>query len=108
MKEFAVEVSDRAAGQITEAVRWLREQAPEAAERWSEGLRTAIRGLAKLPERWPVADEGAGGDPPLRRRVYGNYRILFRVRGDVVVVLHVRHGKRRPLNQTDADDGEES
>jgi plasmid stabilization system protein ParE len=37
----------------------------------------------------------------IRQLLYGNYRLLFTVRDDAVVILHVRHGAREWMKPED-------
>ena len=37
----------------------------------------------------------------LRHLIVGQYRALFTVRGRVVYVFHIRHGRRRPATKRD-------
>lgn len=101
---FRVELSDRAQADITAIYDWLRsQQAGDAGERWFVALREAISSLSSLPLRCPVAPESRESPVEVRQLLYGRtshvYRILFAVEGDVVRVLHLRHGRRRPTIQ---------
>ena len=101
---FRVELSERAQADITALYDWLRsQQAGDAGERWFVALREAIASLSVLPLRCPVAPESRESPVEVRHLLYGGkphiYRILFAVEGDVVRVLHVRHGRRRPASQ---------
>jgi plasmid stabilization system protein ParE len=101
---FRVELSDRAQADITAIYDWLRsQQAGDAGERWFVALREAISSLSSLPLRCPVAPESRESPVEVRQLLYGRkphvYRILFAVEGDVVRVLHLRHGLRRPAIQ---------
>lgn len=56
-------------------------------------LRQRCAGLAAMPKRFPLVDRHA--DRGVRRLVYGNYLIFYRVADtNTVVVLHVLHGAR--------------
>lgn len=51
--------------------------------------------------RCPLAPESGLFPFEVRQLLYGHkphvYRILFTVQGNVVYVLHIRHGRRQPL-----------
>lgn len=98
--DFRVELSDQAQGDIAAIYDWLlSEQAGDAGERWFVALRAAIASLASLPLRCSLAPENRDAPIAVRQLLYGHrphiYRILFAVEGDVVQVLHIRHGRRR-------------
>jgi hypothetical protein len=79
---------------------------------WFIAMEEAIASLANFPERCPLAPETERS--PLapeterspfevRQLLYGRrphaYRILFTIRGDVVHVLHIRHGRRLQIGE---------
>jgi plasmid stabilization system protein ParE len=98
--DFRVELSDRAQADIAGIYDWLRsQQAGDAGERWFVALKSAIASLARLPSRCPLAPESRESAVEVRQLLYGRrphvYRVLFAIEGDVVQVLHIRHGRRR-------------
>lgn len=62
----------------------------------------AIASLATFPKRCPLAPETVSFPFEVRQLLYGRkphvYRILFTIEGDTVNVLHIRHGRRRPMS----------
>jgi plasmid stabilization system protein ParE len=101
---FRVELSDQAQADIAAIYDWLRsQQAGEAGERWFVALREAITSLSTLPTRCPVSAESRESPVEVRQLLYGRkphvYRILSIIERDVVQVLHIRHGRRRPLGE---------
>lgn len=100
--DFRVELSDQAKGDIAAIYEWLRsQQAGDAGERWFVDLEKAIRSLSQLPSRCQLAAENPDAPVELRQLLYGRkphvYRILFAIEDDTVQVLHIRHGRRRPV-----------
>ncbi len=99
---FRVIVTPQAEDDLRAAYRYIRKHAPEAAGTWIKGIRRKIKTLARYPERTPLAWESATLHEPIRELFYGSgnrgiYRILFVILGKDVLVLHVRHGSRLPL-----------
>jgi plasmid stabilization system protein ParE len=102
--DFRVELSDQAQRDIAALYDWLLSQyVGDAGERWFIALRTAIGSLATFPSRCPLAPENQDSPVEVRQLLYGRrphvYRILFAIEGDLVQVLHIRHGRRRPISQ---------
>lgn len=100
--DFRVELSAQAQGDISGIHDWLQSQsAGETGERWFVALRAAIASLKQMPSRCPLAPESQDSSAEVRQLLYGRrpnvYRILFAIEGDFVQVLHIRHGRRRPL-----------
>ena len=101
--DFRVELSDQAKRDIAAIYDWLQsQQAGDTGERWFLALRAAIASLASLPSRCRLAPENPDSPVELRQLLYGRtphvYRILFTIEGDTVHVLHIRHGRRRPVS----------
>jgi plasmid stabilization system protein ParE len=99
---FRVETSAEAESDADGILEWLLSQhAGETGIRWFLELDDAIASLATFPERCPLAPETVRFPFEVRQLLYGRkphvYRILFTVEGDTVNVLHIRHGRRRPL-----------
>jgi plasmid stabilization system protein ParE len=75
----------------------------EAALNWYRGLKKAVLGLEKLPNRCPSTVE----NPLVRHLLYGRkpnvYRVIYRVmeKEKQVVVLHIRHGARQSFTASD-------
>jgi plasmid stabilization system protein ParE len=98
---FRVELTQRAQRDIAAIHAWLQsEQAGEAGAKWFTSLRAAIDSLTLLPTRCPIAPESRESPVEVRQLLYGSrphvYRILFSIEQQVVTVLHIRHGRRRP------------
>jgi toxin ParE1/3/4 len=65
---------------------------PGRALRFLHELREKCRGLADMPERFPLVSryEASG----VRKRVHGDYGIFYRIEARKVVVIHILHGAR--------------
>jgi plasmid stabilization system protein ParE len=86
--EYAVEVTQIAAAEIDTAYEWIKERAPDAAERWYAGLMAALSSLRHDPRRCARVLTAEFVDSEIRQLVYGRrrgrYRILFAIHGDTV------------------------
>jgi plasmid stabilization system protein ParE len=101
---FRVEQTALADTDLDTILEWLSEQgAGEYGLRWFWKLREAIASLSELPHRCPLAPENAEFPFEVRQLLYGRkphwYRVLFTIDGDVVVILHIRHGLRKRLSE---------
>ena len=98
---FRVEPSAQAKQDAREILAWLRAQgAGENALRWFRGMHKAMASLSEFPARCALAPESKEFPFEVRQLLYGSarhrYRILFTIEGDVVTILHIRHGRRKP------------
>jgi plasmid stabilization system protein ParE len=99
---FRVEISAQAASDAEAILEWLMsEHAGDTGIRWFLALEDAIASLATFPARCPIATESARFPFEVRQLLYGHkphvYRILFAIDGQTVNVLHIRHGRRKPI-----------
>ena len=65
---------------------------PGASRQWVDGLFDAAKSLARFPRRGRRVPEL--NRPEYRELIYGNYRVIYRVDAQRVVVLTVRHSRR--------------
>ena len=72
---------------------------PAVGRRFVTTLRAKMKTLARMPERCPLAPEDGLDGLEIRQLIHGNYRILFTVDADHIVVLQVRHGARLPATE---------
>lgn len=93
--KFRVEISAVAVEDAIESWRFISQDSLEAADRWYLGLMGAIDSLETHPRRCRRARESAEFDVEVCQLIYGSYRILFSIRQDEVLVLHIRHSARR-------------
>ena len=71
---------------------WIRRDDPERAATFVEELETACRDLLDFPQAFPIAFSRGGR--LLRKRVHGDYPILYEVFADRLVVAAIIHGAR--------------
>jgi plasmid stabilization system protein ParE len=101
---FRVETTAAAEQDADAILDWLlSEHAGETGMRWTAALQDAIASLSEFPTRCSLAPENAAFPFEVRHLLYGRkphvYRILFTIENETVYVLHIRHGRREPLNQ---------
>lgn len=90
-------ITSRAYRDLADAVLWYQTNwSAEFAVRWYDGVLDRIEQLRSLPERHALAREDARVSFDLRELHYGagrrqTHRVLFRVVGDTVEVLTIRH-----------------
>ncbi|MUG96996.1 type II toxin-antitoxin system RelE/ParE family toxin [Scytonema sp. UIC 10036] len=104
---FEVDVTERASQQIEEAYCWLAERNPVAANRWFNGLMTAIYSLKDSQGRCARIPEQDNFPQEIRHLIYQKkYRIIFLVQDEeeTVYVLAVRHTARKPLESEDLEE----
>src|SRR2546426_794246 len=103
---FRVEISAQAERDAEAILEWLLTQHPgPTAIHWFLALDDAFASLAKFPERCPIAPEDARFPLEVRQLLYGKkphvYRILFTIENATVHILHIRHGRRKPVAPTE-------
>ena len=96
---YKVIVLPSAQFELDEAYQWLLAETPQHAPVWYNGLLAALYSLEQLPGRCPLALESKDSREPVRQLLYGDkhhaYRILFTIRDETVLILHIRHAARR-------------
>jgi plasmid stabilization system protein ParE len=99
---YRVVITPEAERDLRDAYRYIRRDSPPSARRWIRGARKAIKTLAHLPDRYPLAPEAESFGEPIRELFYGSgnrgtYRILYLVIESTACVVHVRHGSMDQL-----------
>lgn len=94
---YAVSLTARAERDLARLYDYLNAADSRAARKWYLGLKREILSLEKFPYRCAVTPENKN----LRQLLYGHgrntYRVIYRVAGTKVIVLHIRHGARKKL-----------
>ena len=67
----------------------LRQFGREQADRYHDGLETMFGLLAQFPR---AAHERDQTDPPVRIHPYRSHVIIYRIVGDGILVIRIRHG----------------
>lgn len=105
---FHLQVTDEAAELLLSAARWYAQesQSLDVAVAWYDGFLDALGALEENPWRGGVAPENDLFEFELRELHYGSgkrrtHRALYRVVGNVVEVLSIRHHAQRPLELGD-------
>jgi plasmid stabilization system protein ParE len=96
---YKIEVAPSVIEELEEIALYIALDKPPAALAWYEGMEKRIKSLETSPLRCPVAEESQYFDYEIRKLIVGNYRILFRVDGLIVKILHVLGGaqEREPF-----------
>lgn len=91
---FRVVIQPNAKANLRDYYRRAAKHAPLTAARWLERFEAAIESLKEMPERYSLAPEGKFVECKLRQMLFGKrpnvFRVLFRISGDEVQVLHIR------------------
>jgi plasmid stabilization system protein ParE len=94
--KYAVNVTARAERDLRALCGDIDAVHSETARKWYRGLSKEILSIEKFPFRCFVTSENKS----LRHLLYGHgrntYRIIYRVSGAQVDILHIRDGARKP------------
>ncbi len=93
MKKYRIEIKSTAENNLTERYQQIAEESPQNAVTWYLQTIEAIEKLDVLAERCPIAPEDLEIQQGLRHLIIGHYRVLYLINGELVEVLHVRHGR---------------
>jgi plasmid stabilization system protein ParE len=88
------EITQTAEADIREIGRDIALDSETSAGKWREELTLQIASLAKFPLRCPIISESRELGREYRHLIYGQYRTIFRVDSDRVIILRVIHGAR--------------
>ena len=107
---FDVEITDPARDDIDDAVTFIAQNSPAAARRWKTALQTLILSLGEMPGRFAVIAEAEELGLPYRNAPHHSHRVIFRIDEvkNMVFVVRVYHGARRPLSPDDIDPQDET
>ncbi len=100
-------MTDRADAEMEAAYLWWAENRSKVqADKWYNALVDAINSLADNPERCAVSRENQRFGFEIRDLSFGigrrpTHRAVFTVRGDMVLVLTIRHLAQRELSPDD-------
>jgi plasmid stabilization system protein ParE len=85
-----VAYSDPAKAELRKIAEWISEENPRRADSFIDELIDACERIMMYPESNAVLGTFLGH--VVRRKVFGNYLIFYRVKQNQVEILHVLHG----------------
>ncbi len=102
---YHVEFTPRAVVDLDELYQWVKANAPYRGPLWFDRFEGAILSLGNFPGRCPAVSSLSTPEDTIRRLVFGRkrnrYAVYYAVFGDVVRILHVRHGARKAPKRKD-------
>lgn len=95
-KPYTVELTEPALADLAAIRDWLAENAGEsAADQWIDDVLDKIDTLEQFPARGSIVPELAAiGLVRYRQLLFAPYRLIYRIRGNRVIVSLVIHGRR--------------
>jgi toxin ParE1/3/4 len=92
MASYSIDVHSEAVAEAHAAKVWYHERSPKLAVRFAAELDRAIAQIVEAPNRWSPFSSGT-------QRYFLKkfpFYVVYRVVGDVIQVIAVAHGRRRP------------
>ena len=93
-KKFRVDLTASAEADTSEIWDYIAQDNPEAATAFILRLEEQIGTLEMFPQRCPLIPESELLGAAYRHLLFGNYRIIFKITGDTVIVMRILHGAR--------------
>lgn len=93
-KKYSVDITATAESDVAEIWEYIAQDKPEAATAFVLRLEEQISTLENFPERCQLVPENELLGTAYRHLVYGNYRTIFKIVGNRVLILRVLHGTR--------------
>ncbi len=93
-ERYRVEITATAEADIAEIWEYIAQDRPETAIGFIRHLEEQIETLEQFPERCPRIPENTVLGSAYRHLLFGNYRSIFKISGDRVIILRVLHGSR--------------
>jgi plasmid stabilization system protein ParE len=85
----------RALRDLAEIVEYLVERSPSGAANVTAAIKSSIDALVAFPEMCPTIDGAGHRRLPVLRFPYV---IFYRIAGNEILILHIRHTSRRPID----------
>ena len=95
MKRYHINIKPTAENDLENCYLHIAEDSPQNALNWYLSIVDAIEKLDKMAERCPIAPEDQDIRLGIRHLIIGSYRVLYKIDGDTVDVLHVRHSAKK-------------
>lgn len=102
---YRVQFTDEAADLLLSIADWYRQtsQSIDVATRWYDGFIAALENLKQNPFLGSIAAESDQFGFELRELLYRSgrritHRAIYRVVGNVIEILSIRHHSQQPLN----------
>ncbi|MCK4504016.1 MAG: type II toxin-antitoxin system RelE/ParE family toxin [Candidatus Aegiribacteria sp.] len=91
--DFSIRWAPRAASHLEQICQYISRDSEAYARIFAEKALSIVEDIALYPKIGRVVPEY--NDPNLRERIYGNYRIVYRLKDDVVEIAAICHGAQR-------------
>lgn len=98
---FRVRITPRAETDLREIRDCIARRSPLTAGRFPGKLLASLDTIAESPRSFSRVDENELVPYKLHRYIFRPYRIPYRVVGNDVQILHIRHGARRRATRPD-------
>jgi plasmid stabilization system protein ParE len=85
----------RALRDLEAIAEYLRKRSPSGAARTMTAIKASIDALVAFPAMCPAIDSAGHRRLPVLRFPY---TIFYRIAGDEILILHIRHASRRPID----------
>lgn len=89
--------SPRAASNFEDICKYIAKDSPHYSSLFAKKINSIIRTIPQFPESGRVIPEYK--DKNIREKIYENYRIVYRRKGDFIEIVAICHGAR-PLNKS--------
>lgn len=89
---YRVEITASAERDVEAIREYIEADNPSAARKWVAKLVLRMRSLDRFPLRNPVIPEARLLGVEYRHAIVGSYRMIYRVQGDLVIVVRIVHG----------------
>jgi len=93
-RRFPVKFTESAKLDVNEIRDYIAADRPGAAAKWVRELRRQIKNLETMPLMYEVVPEVENLDEEYRHIIYGNYRVIYQIKGREVLIVRVFHAAR--------------
>jgi plasmid stabilization system protein ParE len=91
-----VKWSPRAVSNLEESYNYIAKDSEYYAIFFAKKVTTMVEAIPQFPKSGRVVPEY--GDENLREKIYGNYRIVYRLTGELIEIVAVCHGAKPLAN----------
>jgi plasmid stabilization system protein ParE len=78
--QYQIDITPVAEKEIEDFYLYIAEDSPANAEKWYFAIYDKIQTLTNFPTRSPTADEDCFYDFEIRNLIFGDYRVLYRIK----------------------------